>query len=310
MRSHPLLTVEAFGRAAAFLQQSRPLDQALFAFHFKQGSPEPVRAALKAYQNADGGFFGLEPDIGFPASTVLSTCHALHMLHEIGTASDHGLVQPALSYLLRNFDESLDAWPIIPPQDNSRPHAPWWHYSDKFTENWHRFQDNPRPDALACLSTFPSEITATLRQHVTHAVVSRLNQAAHEIELDSVRCYLRLYDAPAISPELHHALEKALPSWIEKSVERDPSNWSGYRLRPLEVAPAADSPWRKILGESIAQNLDYLIQNQTPAGCWDPHWHWGDFFPEAWPAAKQKWQAVLTLANLRTLRSYGRISRP
>lgn len=301
------LSPAAFARAAAFLQESRPLERALFAFHFDSAPAASALAQLASFQNPDGGFHSLEADIGFTTSTVLSTCHALHLLHDLHASAADPIVHRALDYLLANFDATLDAWPIIPPHDNSQPHAPWWHYSEKTADNWRRYQDNPRPDVLACLYQFPSSATATLRQHVTAIILARL-QNPSPIELDSLRCYLRLFDALDIPADLHAALQNTIPTWIEKGVERDPAQWKGYRLRPLEVAPDASSPWRALLTNDVEANLNYLIETQTPEGCWDPHWNWGDTFPEAWPVAKLKWQAVLTLANLRTLRSYGRLS--
>lgn len=303
------LTPAAFARAAAFLYQSRPLERALFAFHFENAPAAPALAELAKFQNADGGFHSLEADIGFTVSTVLSTCHALHLFHELGATAGDPAVQRALAFLVANYDSTIEAWHIIPPHDNSQPHAPWWHYSDKTVENWRRYQDNPRPDVLACLYTFPTEITASLRQHVTALTLARLSNAADAIELDSLRCYLRLFDAPGLPVDLRAALQKAIPAWIEKAVERDPAQWKGYRLRPLEIATTASSPWRAQLAADVETNLDYLINTQTAEGCWDPHWNWGDSFPDAWLAAKRKWQAVLTLANLRTLRSYGRLAR-
>jgi hypothetical protein len=301
------LTSAAFARAATFLHQSRPLECALFAFHFENAPATPALTELTSWQNPDGGFHRLEADIGFSISTVLSTCHALHLFHDLGAPATDPSVQQALAFLAASFDPSLDAWPIIPPHDNSQPHAPWWHYSDKTVENWHRYQDNPRPDVLACLYLFPSEKTATLCQHVTAVTLARLNNPAAAIELDSLRCYLRLFEAAGIPGELRHALQKTIPGWIEKAAERDPAQWKGYRLRPLEIATVATSPWRAQLLPDVETNLEYLIDTQTPEGCWDPHWNWGETFPEAWPASKRQWQAVLTLANLRTLRSYGRL---
>lgn len=306
---NPSLTLspEAFNHAAAFMRQARPLDQALFAFHFESAPAAKALAALQDLQNNDGGFYGLEADIGFPASTVLSTCHALHTLHELRAPASHPLVQRALDYLLGAYDHALEAWPIIPPHDNSQPHAPWWHYSENFAAGWGRFQDNPRPDALACLFIFSCDKTNNLRQHVSRSTLSRLRSASADMDMHGLWCYLRLYAAPGLPGKLKQELERVLPAWIDRSVERDPAKWTGYGLRPLNVAPAVDSPWRARLESDIENNLNFLIQNQAADGSWHPHWNWGDSFLEAWPAAKLKWQAVLTLANLRTLRSYRRL---
>jgi len=71
----------------------------------------------------------------------------------IGTPAGHPSVQGALDYLLATYDPVLGAWPIIPPHDNSRPHAPWWEYSDAFVGNWGRFEPS---------QTFPAGKGASL----------------------------------------------------------------------------------------------------------------------------------------------------
>jgi hypothetical protein len=44
-------------------RNARPLDFALWRYHFEGGSAEDVLRALALYQNADGGFGkGIEPD--------------------------------------------------------------------------------------------------------------------------------------------------------------------------------------------------------------------------------------------------------
>ena len=301
------LSPSAFARAAMFLRQARPLEQALFSFHFEHGSAEAVRTALRSFQNPDGGFHSLDADIGFSLSSVLSTCHALHLLQELGTPTADPIVQRSLDYLLATYVESRGVWPIIPPHDNSRPHAPWWHYSKESAENWQGLRDNPRPDVLACLLAFPSPKTAALVARVADATLTRLRETKGAMEMHGLLCYLRLYRAPNLSQELRAELERELPLSIAQNVERDPTKWNGYGLRPLDVAPTSDSSWRALVATEADAQLEFLIKTQTEDGSWPPHWNWGDSFPDAWPKAKRQWQAVLTLADLRTLRSYGRL---
>jgi len=301
------LSAAAFDRAAQVMRQARPLERELFAFHFEKATAEKGMLEVRRFQNEDGGFFGLEADIGFPLSTVLSTCHALHLLQEVGAGADEPIVQRALDYLCESYDQHLHVWPIIPPHDNSQPHAPWWNYSDKFSTNFGGFVDNPRPDVLACLLAFPSGKTQRLIAQVTADTIEQLRRGTDKAEMNGLICYLRLYRAPNLPAALKTELDRVLPSAINVAVERDPKEWSGYKLRPLEVAPDADSHWRPMLAADVEHNLDYLIQNQNSDGSWDPFWNWGGAFPDAWESAKLKWRAVLTLANLRTLRSYGRI---
>src|SRR5690242_11734264 len=73
-------------RAGDFIwRNARLLERRLFVYHFAHGSPHPVRAALRAYQNADGGFGqALEPDKRCPDSQPVDAEMALHVLADIG----------------------------------------------------------------------------------------------------------------------------------------------------------------------------------------------------------------------------------
>ena len=65
------LTKPEFEQAANYLRtQARPLERALFAYHFEGGPIDTVYAELAKFQNADGGFFGLEPDIGITKNAI------------------------------------------------------------------------------------------------------------------------------------------------------------------------------------------------------------------------------------------------
>lgn len=106
--SSPLkLSAARFKQASDFLRSSEPLQAALFAFHFENASPDTVTSTLAPFQNLDGGFGGLEPDLGFTTSSTLSTCAALHPLADLGIAADHPLVRRAFDYLNASFDAAL-----------------------------------------------------------------------------------------------------------------------------------------------------------------------------------------------------------
>ncbi|MBS0662695.1 MAG: hypothetical protein JSR48_05480 [Verrucomicrobia bacterium] len=302
-----LLSPAAFARSGALLRQGPAVERAMFAFHFEGGSAEAAREALALHQNADGGYHGLEPDIGLKASSVLCTCHALHYLRELGTPAAHPAVERARAYLAATFDPVRGVWPIIPPHGNTEPHAPWWHHAEGAADQWQGYVDNPRPDVLACLLTFPAASTRSLVEQTVAATLARLRADQAPIEMHGLLCYTRLHQAPNLPASLKVALERTLPRSIAAAVERDPAKWSGYGLRPLLIAPDAASPWKAIMPEAIEANLDYMIETQESDGAWSPFWNWGDAFPDAWPSARRRWQAVLTLAALHTLRSYERL---
>jgi hypothetical protein len=297
-----------YARALRFLQGADSLHRGLAAFHLEGAPPAPAFAELSRFQNADGGFAGLEPDVGLAASSAVCTARALHELADLGATGDHPAVRQALGYLARSFDDARGVWAIIPAHDNSAPHAPWWHHNPELERNFGHYLDNPRADVLACLYRLPAPGTEALRARGVAAMVcERIASVGDSVEMHGLICYARLQRAPGIPASLAAALDARLPGWVARGVEMDPAKWQGYGLRPLDVAPLPGSPLAGVLGAALESNLDFLIGQQQQDGSWAPSWGWGDFFPEAWPTARARWQAILTLAALRTLKSYGRV---
>ena len=66
---------EIYEKARGFIyRNARPLDLALWKYHFENGNREDVLTALMAYQNADGGFgHALEADSFNPNSAPIQT---------------------------------------------------------------------------------------------------------------------------------------------------------------------------------------------------------------------------------------------
>ena len=55
------LSAKRFSKARDFImEKARPLEKALYRFHFESGVKEDVIHELCAYQNADGGFGRIE----------------------------------------------------------------------------------------------------------------------------------------------------------------------------------------------------------------------------------------------------------
>ena len=132
------LTQAAFQRAMAFVrEQGRDLDRSLLTYYFEGGSAANVLAALAAYQNDDGGFgHGLEPDLRTAASSVIATTVAFQTFRSLQVPADHPLVRQGIAYLLERYDESRQVWPIIPPEVEDAPHAPWWDYAEQRSGIW------------------------------------------------------------------------------------------------------------------------------------------------------------------------------
>jgi hypothetical protein len=146
------LSKESFLKAKAFIfEQARPLEQALFQYHFENGSTEEVIFRLNQFQNNDGGFGNaLEPDIRLPQSSVIATTIGLQILREINTDTKAIEVQNAIKYLLKQYDPSINAWHNVSQIVNNYPHAPWWTFKTEHGLTYsERFQPNSGAEILA-----------------------------------------------------------------------------------------------------------------------------------------------------------------
>lgn len=300
------LTPDRFASAASFLkEQGRPLDQALLAFHFENGSPDAVLAALDLYQNTDGGFgHALEPDVRLEDSSVIATTMGLQVLRKADTNASHPLVGGAVAYLLEQLDHSTLAWTLVPPNVNDAPHAPWWNPADAPTG----FTANPGAEIVGHFHHWAPLVPIDLLTQLTDAAMSHL-RSLKSMPMHDLFCYEAMRKTEAVPPELRaEMLRLARPS-VTEVVETDPAKWTTYCTRPLQVADLPDSPYYDSLHGAVAANLDYLIDTQQPDGAWAPHWSWGQDGGEAWEQSKRDWQGAIIVDNLKALHAFARLER-
>src|SRR5271165_1663037 len=118
-----------FNAAAAFVAaNARVLDRRRFQRLFEDGpvlGSAPVRDAVAAYRNDDGGFgHALEPDCRAPGSQPAAAEMALRILDE-ADAWDEDLVRGACDWLVAVAPAEGGA-AFVEPTLAGWPHAPWW----------------------------------------------------------------------------------------------------------------------------------------------------------------------------------------
>ncbi len=305
------LTPEHRDRAVAFvLAKARPLDRALCHHHVLGGDRRGVLDELAALQNADGGFRGMEADFDDGgASSVVNTLRALDVLEDLEVLANHPLARRAVASLVAAYVPAWRSWRLVPRHDNSRPHAPWWRWTDGFDEGWGFFADNPRPHAAASLYAFAGAVEAAFLRGLAEAVVSRaveLDPAV--VQKDAAECYGRFACSAAVPAEVRAPVLARLTEVVEATLTTDPAQWGGYGLQPLDIVDSPDSPLYAACREHVDRHLDYVIDTQGEDGAWSPHWSWMGAFPEAWEGAKVAWQGRLTVLRLRQLAAFGRAS--
>ena len=302
------LSKTAFQQSIAYVkEQGRDLDRALLRYYFEGGSAKDVLTALAAYQNDDGGFgHGLEPDLRTPASSVIATTVAFQNFRSLRVPADHPMVQRGIAYLLETYDESRQVWPIIPPEVEDAPHAPWWDYAAS-EAGFGGFLINPRVEIVGYLHDYRAAVPVDLLQSTTQAVFAHLDSLPDEMEMHDLICFVSLAETEALPRELKDRIWMKLAKAAEHGVAREPEQLTGYVLKPLYVVTSPDAPLADALADEVAMNLDFEIDQQGADGVWSPNFSWGEQHPEAWEIAKREWQARMTLKNLRVLQDFGRI---
>lgn len=287
-----------------FHQVARPLEKALYA-HFFDGEPAAtVLDALAAFQNSDGGFgHGLEPDSRLKDSSVIATTLAFQRFAHLKAPAAHPMVVNACHYLLNTYDADKINWPIIPPNIDDAPHAPWWVHGGDLEKS----MSNPRAEIAGYLNAYPEHFPAALREKVTQSVVDYLMSQPDTLEMHDLLCYLRFWESPNVPQTARKIVFDKLKRIIENIVVRIPEQWSQYGLQPLGVVASPESPFAEGFEEAIQHNLDFIIDSQGADGTWQPNWSWGEMWPEAWEQSKRDWTGVITLENLLKLRAFGRL---
>lgn len=287
-----------FDAATAFIAaNARVLDRRRFQRMFEDGAAEPVRDAVAAYRNDDGGFgHGLEPDCRAPGSQPAAAEMALRVMDE-ADAWDDALVLGACDWLtavapaeggaafVESNPQALAGW----------PHAPWW---------------VPAPGGPASLLPTGS-IAGTLHargvQHpwldrATEVMWTRISKAGAETggyEMFGVLAFLQHVPdrdrATAVFGQVGSLL-------LENNLVAIDPETTGEVHSVLDFAPLPDSLARALFDEAtIKAHLDHLAHAQRDDGGWTFNW-------PAWsPAAERDWRGFLTVDALRVLRANGRL---
>jgi hypothetical protein len=278
--------------AARFLAaNARVLDRRRFERLFAGGDPRPVRDAVAAFRNSDGGFgHALEPDGRMPASQPAAVVMALETLDE-ADAWDEELVAGACEWLAANAPDEGGA-SFVEPTIEGWPRAPWWELEEG-----------------ASLYT-TGKIAATLHARgVDHAWLDGATGLLWRRidELDdpgpyAFRGVLSFLEHVPDRSRAEQALERVRRLLLDRDLVALDPNAEGEVHTPLDFAPYPDSIARRLFDEAtIEAHLDHLATSQADDGGWTFNW-------PAWsPVAASEWRGSRTVTHLRTLRANGRL---
>ena len=280
-----------FDAAAEFMAtRARVLDRRVFQRLFQGGAAEPVRDAVAAYRNDDGGFgHALEPDLRAAASQPAAVEMALRIM-DAADAWDEHLVRDAIDWLTSIAPSEGGATFVLPTLSQG-PHAPWWVPAE----------GNP----VSLIQT--GQIAGVLyargfnhpwRDAATEVMWRGIDQLTEPNAYEMFGVLAFLQHVPD-RPRAENALQRIGRS-LRALATLDPTA-EGETHSPLDFAPLPNSIARSLFDDAtIEAHLNHLASAQLEDGGWMFNW-------PAWsPAAESDWRGFLTVDALRVLRANGR----
>lgn len=272
-------------------RNGRLLDRQLFACLFDGGPREAVLAALRAYQNEDGGFGNaLEPDMRCPDSQPVSTEMALHVLDRVDGFGDP-LVARVCAFLER-LSTTEGGLPTALPSVVNYPCAPWW-------PELARAQHSLNPTAAIAGLLFGHGVEHSWLQRAAgycwQAIATTESTEFHDL-MPALTFLEHAPDRARADQELDRMGRRI----IEAGVVAFDTDAPGYVKQPLDWAPTPSSFCRGLFSdEAIEIHLLALAARQQPDGGWPINWE-----PLS-PACELEWRSWQTIEALSTLRAYG-----
>jgi hypothetical protein len=291
-----MLNADALEAAERFIWlNARVIDRLRFAHLFRDGAAAPVVAALRPYQNPDGGFGNaLEPDFRGPVSQPATIDVALRVLDEAG-ALDDPMAAQACDYLA-GITTPDGGVPFVLPSVRAYPRAPWWQPEG----------DQPPGNLLPTASI----AGLLLARGVRHPWVERATRFCWraidrlgDTNPYQARAALAFLDDTPEHDRAEQAFARIGPKILEQGlVALDPAA-TGEVHSPLDFAPEPDSLARRLFADEVIEtHLDALVAAQRDDGGWTFNW------PVWTPVVEPEWRGAITIEMLKRLRSYGRLA--
>ena len=302
--------MNTYANARAFMYRcARPLELALWQYHFEGGSADNVLHALSFYQNGDGGFgHALEADNWNPASSPLTTQTATEILYTVDAPAAHPIVQGVLAYLDSgaDFDAEHRQWPGSIPSNNDHPRAIWWSWDGKDA-----FQYNPTAGLAAFILRYADRDSAVYRKGLAIAREAVSWHLAQEpfAEKHVVFLFQRLaefghgHDIPGLAE-----LSARLRTFVPLCVCTDLSKYGvEYVDRPTDLITGPQHPWYPLMADAAQAECDFLIRSQLADGSWPVPWKWYNEYTDEYAVAANWWKGHIVLKHILYLKNFGRI---
>lgn len=309
------LSSQALAEISVWMHRNaRPVDLAVWRYHFENGSREAVLAELALYQNEDGGFgHALEADSWNPDSSPYTTLTAINILKSIGFLElNHPMLQGIFRYLAECPDCTEYGWRFSIPSNDHYPHAPWWTYN----EDANAYESIGLTAGTAgFILMYGNKDSLLFQKALSFAgiVIEKLRMPGRYGDM-GIGGYCVLLDSikkAGLEERFDCAfLAQKLKQQVHDTIERDTSKWVYYGVRPSNYIDSLDSPYFQDNEDIVAKELDYLIDTRPQNGIWPIPWSWfdnNDKYSKAFAISENWWQAVKGTEKMLYLRNFGRL---
>lgn len=307
------LSTEAFEEIRSWIyRNARPLELALWQYHFESGKKEAVLDVLKYYQNSDEGYGKtIEPDNWNPASSPYIAQHVIRILQQIEFYdTKHPIYQGLFRFLENNEYKSENGWFFVIPSNQDYPHAIWWDYSE---------QSNLAQSigTTAYLSGFILRYGD--RQSKIYRMASEYSKrlmeqlpATENFGDMGIKGYLNLLEdieAAGLAEDYHlDSVSSRILDLVRKKIREEENN---FMASPLEFVNSTSSRLYEEYKQEIEEELDHIIDNRKPSGVWEIPWEWynGNKYPKEFAISENWWKSFEAIGKVLKLKRFGRFSR-
>lgn len=300
-----------YEKARAFMYRTaRPLELALWQYHFEGGSRENVLHALSFYQNEDGGFgHALEADNWNPHSSPLTSQTATEILYAVDAPAGHPIVEGLLRYLDsgKDFDPEHRQWLNTIPSNNDHPRATWWTYKP----GEEGFNYNPTAALAAFILRYADRESAVYAKGLALAQEAIDWLLAREPFADKHVVYLFMRLAEFATGHDLTGLDQLtdrLHATAPLCVCTDLSLYGvRYVDRPTDLINGPQSPWYPDIAAAADAECQFLIDSQLADGSWPVPWKWWTEYTDEFAVAASWWKGHIVLKHILYLKNFGKI---
>jgi hypothetical protein len=292
-------------------RNARPIDLALWQYHFEYGSKEAVISALKYYQNSDGGFGNaIDSDNWNPNSTPYNTQFVIKILRQIDFIDiTHPIYQGIFSYLEKTEHKADYGWIFTIPSNDDYPHGIWWEY-------------NPQTNTYQSIGTTASLSGFILRYGDSESKLYKMSFSYIEMLIEKLKStteygdmgvggYCELLEdieGAKLMDSFNYAYLRDKVSCLVRDKIRNERN--NFMANPLEFVLSPNSRFYEENKEEVEAALDLIIDQRPELGVWNIPWQWynGDKYLKAFAISENWWKSFKAIEKLLQLKNFGRLS--